>query len=152
MASPVLTNPDTTLATPETVLTFPDNRLLIDLCGEFDANLTQIESVLGVQILRRGNELAILGDTDGSARAAEALQALYQRLEQGRAVEPGDIDAAIRMGRSEQVIGDWLKRRGGPCPFTIATKGGITRDENRRFNNDPKHLAEALDESLTRLC
>ena len=55
------------------------------------------------------------------------------------------------MGRSETVIGDWLKRRGGQPPFTIATKGGITRQEGRRFNNDPDHLAEALDASLTRL-
>jgi len=31
-------------ATPaETLLEFPDNRLLIDLCGEVDRNLAQIE-------------------------------------------------------------------------------------------------------------
>ncbi len=62
-----------------------------------------------------------------------------------------DTSNVYGMGRSEQVIGDWLRNRGGASPFTIATKGGITRDENRRFNNDPKHLQDALDESLTRL-
>ena len=30
----------------ETLLEFPDNRLLIDLCGEFDRNLAQIEHML----------------------------------------------------------------------------------------------------------
>ena len=30
-------------ATQELVVTFPDNRLLIDLCGEFDKNLSQVE-------------------------------------------------------------------------------------------------------------
>lgn len=62
-----------------------------------------------------------------------------------------DTSNVYGMGRSETVIGDWLKRRGGASPFTIASKGGITRDPDQRHNNDPKHLQEALDESLTRL-
>ena len=39
----------------ETLLEFPDNRLLIELCGEFDRNMAQIEHQMGVHILRRGN-------------------------------------------------------------------------------------------------
>ena len=105
MATPAPILPDVPVPDPETTLNFPDNRLLIDLCGEFDKNLTHIESALGVQIVRRGNELSVLGDADGASRASEALQGLYQRLEQGREVEPGDIDAAIRMGRAEQGTG-----------------------------------------------
>ena len=62
-----------------------------------------------------------------------------------------DTSNVYGMGRSETVIGDWLKRRGGEPPFAIATKGGITRQEDRRFNNDADHLAAALDASLTRL-
>ncbi len=62
-----------------------------------------------------------------------------------------DTSNVYGMGRSEQVIGDWLRKRGGASPFTIASKGGITRDENRRFNNEPGHLQEALDASLKRL-
>lgn len=101
MATPA---PTETASAPETSLNFPDNRLLIDLCGAFDKNLTHIESTLGVQIVRRGNELAIFGDEEGSTRASEALQGLYQRLEQGREVEPGDVDAALRMGRPAQGV------------------------------------------------
>lgn len=81
----------------ETVLEFPDNRLLIDLCGEFDRNLTDIESRTGVQILRRGNHLAIHGPEEAVQDATQVLQALYQRLEQGRAVGHGDIDREFRM-------------------------------------------------------
>ena len=105
MATPAPTAPALAAAETDKSLNFPDNRLLIDLCGEFDKNLTHIESALGVQIVRRGNELDVLGDADGTARAREALQALYLRLEQGRDVEPGDVDAAIRMGRAEQGTG-----------------------------------------------
>ena len=55
----------------ETVLEFPDNRLLIDLCGEFDRNLAQIEHQMGVHILRRGNRLAVIGDKGIDERVPE---------------------------------------------------------------------------------
>ena len=76
MATTVPVQSDKKAADLEKTLRFPDNRLLIDLCGEFDKNLTHIESALGVQIVRRGNEIAVLGDADSSERALEALQAL----------------------------------------------------------------------------
>ena len=86
---------------PEKRLEFPDNRLLIDLCGPFDRNLAQIEHQMGVQIVRRGNELIVMGPEEDTARAAQVLEALYARLEAGRDVEAGDIDGEIRMGASE---------------------------------------------------
>lgn len=83
----------------ETVLEFPDNRLLIDLCGEFDRNLAQVEHQMGVHILRRGNRLAVIGDKGAREQAAAVLRSLYARLESGRGVQAGDIDGAMRMGR-----------------------------------------------------
>ncbi len=83
----------------ESLLEYPDNRLLIVLCGEFDRNLSQIEHQTGVHILRRGNRLAVIGDKASRDYAASVLNGLYARLEAGRGVEAGDIDAAIRMGR-----------------------------------------------------
>ena len=82
----------------ETLLEFPDNRLLIDLCGEFDRNLAQVEHQLGVHILRRGNHLAVVGAGPARGQAAGVLTQLYQRLEQGRPIDAGEIDGAIRMG------------------------------------------------------
>ncbi|GGC20226.1 phosphate starvation protein PhoH [Marivita lacus] len=87
----------TTDTLSEALVEFPDNRLLIDLCGEYDRNLTEIETRLGVQILRRGNQLTIHGPSDAQAEARDVLLALYQRLEQGRSVSPGDIDREFRM-------------------------------------------------------
>ena len=83
----------------ETVLEFPDTRLLIGLCGEFDRNLAQIEHQMGVHVLRRGNRLSVIGDAGAREQAAAVLRGLYARLETGRAVSAGDIDGAIRMGR-----------------------------------------------------
>ena len=55
------------------------------------------------------------------------------------------------MGRSENIFGEWLGPRKGNNPFTIATKVGITRDPEHRFNNTPDHLTQSLDASLKRL-
>ncbi len=68
MGISALTPPTRSEDIVETLLEFPDNRLLIDLCGEYDRNLAQIEHQMGVNILRRGNRLAVIGDKS-SARS-----------------------------------------------------------------------------------
>ncbi len=98
MATSALTPPQTGTAPTEVLIEFPDNRLLIDLCGEYDRNLADIEQKTGVQIVRRGNQLAIMGEKDSRRQAGEVLQALYERLETGRDVETGDIDRELRLG------------------------------------------------------
>lgn len=105
MAISALPSSDASEDVHETLLEFPDNRLLIDLCGEFDRNLAQIEHKLSVQILRRGNQLAVIGETDARDQAASVLEALYQKLEAGRTLDPGEIDGEIRMGGSETGTG-----------------------------------------------
>ena len=84
--------------TGETHLEFPDNRSLIGLCGELDRNLSRIEASLGIQIVRNGNQLVLIGGERERQAAGEALHFLYSRLEAGRYLEPGDIDAALRFG------------------------------------------------------
>lgn len=88
-------------------------------------------------------------DFYGPADDANAPKVLDACLEMG--ITHLDTSNAYGMGRSETVIGDWLRARGGASPFTIATKVGITRDPEHRFNNAPEHLAEQLDASLKRL-
>ncbi|MDP5307993.1 PhoH family protein [Paracoccus spongiarum] len=82
----------------ETLLEFPDNRLLIDLCGASDRHLARIEEALGIHILRRGNQLAVVGGPEAQAEAAQLLRGLYARLEQGRQVGLAEVEAALRMG------------------------------------------------------
>ncbi|WP_050928202.1 PhoH family protein [Aestuariivita boseongensis] len=106
MAISALTPDQTLAADQELLIEFPDNLLMAALVGEHSRNLVPIEQQLQVQILHKGNQLAILGEEDAQKRAAEVLHALYTRLEQGRAVEQGDIDRELRMGGSEDVTGD----------------------------------------------
>lgn len=98
--------------TPSQVLIdFPDNRLMIDLCGEFDRNLAEIESKLSVQLIRRGNQVAVIGAEEDRQDAVSVLQRLYQRLEMGRPVELGDVDRELRMGSASEHSKAIEKRR-----------------------------------------
>ena len=97
MTTQNLTSPSTKDGLKDSLIEFPDNRLLIDLCGAYDQHLAAIEKALDVQIIRRGNQLAILGSAAGLDEVTEILKALYQRLEAGRTIEPVDIDRELRM-------------------------------------------------------
>ena len=81
----------------ERLLEFADNHLLIDLCGGFDRNLSALEQGFDIVIIRRGNQLVLHGEQEAVDLAAAALTSLYERLEAGRQIEKGDVDAAIRM-------------------------------------------------------
>ena len=105
MAIGALTLPQDDMPQREALVEFPDNRLLISLCGEYDRNLTDIEQKLSIQIVRRGNQLVVLGDEESQKQAIKVLQALYTRLEGGRDVEAADVDRELRMDNSEADIG-----------------------------------------------
>ena len=94
------------------IIEFPDNRLMIDLCGQLDSNLSKIEHEISVQIHRRGNLFEISGDQDDCGLATMVLQSLYSQLESGKCLEPGDIDATIRMP-SEFFESDFRKNVNG---------------------------------------
>ena len=115
-----------TAAQNETRIEFPDNRLLAELCGEFDRNLTTIETDQSLQIVRRGNLLILVGDTSACMQTASILQSLYVRLEQGRNVLPADVAAELRMN---VISSDVIKTdkqmemfRGGPVEIKTRKK------------------------------
>ncbi|WP_299898466.1 PhoH family protein [uncultured Ruegeria sp.] len=136
MAIGALTPPQDEMPQREAFVEFPDNRLLIDLCGEYDRNLTDIESKLSVQIVRRGNQLVVMGDEDAQKQAIEVLQSLYTRLEGGREVEAADVDRELRMGVSEQGTGS---RDGDQLEMF---KGGSVEIKTRKKLVEPRTDAQ----------
>jgi phosphate starvation-inducible PhoH-like protein len=128
-------------ATPsEVLLDFPDNRLLIELCGEFDRNLADIEQKLAVQILRRGNHLAVIGDAFQTEAASKILHSLYERLEAGRPVEPGDIDRAYRLDAGLDETGASLTR--APEGQMEMFKSGKIEIRTRKKTVEPRTAAQ----------
>ncbi|MGB0411844.1 MAG: PhoH family protein [Pikeienuella sp.] len=97
MATKLIDPETTTPSATERLIEFPDNTLLIDLCGGFDRNLAALEQGFDIVIARRGNALSLHGEPTATRAAETALRGLYERLEAGRAIEQGDVDAAIRM-------------------------------------------------------
>lgn len=136
MAISALTPPNMSKDVQETRLEFPDNRLLIDLFGEFNRNLVQIEEALSVQIVHQGNQLALFGEADAVAKTAEVLQALYTRLEAGRDLTPGDIDAEIRMGGTTADVG------GSPADQMELFQGGRVEIMTRKKLIEPRTDAQ----------
>ncbi len=148
MAIGALNPPHNDAAPHEALLEFPDNRLLIDLCGEYDRNLAQIEDKIGVQIARRGNLLVVMGEEAARKQAAEVLEALYERLQAGRAVESADVDRELRMGggrepETENAEGDQLEMfKGGPVEIKTRKKLVEPRTDAQKayvlslFNNE----------------
>ncbi|MEX2520876.1 MAG: aldo/keto reductase [Paracoccaceae bacterium] len=90
-------------------------------------------------------------DFYGPSTEEGSFKVLDACLELG--VDHIDTSNVYGMGRSETWIGAWLKRRGGANPFTIATKGGISRsaDGVRGFDNSRAHLEGELEKSLKRM-
>ena len=76
---------------------FDDNSLLPQLYGERDEHLGRIERQLGVSLVSRGNRVAISGPSARTDVARTALAALYERLKRGLEVDPGAVDAALRL-------------------------------------------------------
>ena len=88
-------------------------------------------------------------DFYGPTEDEDALRVLDAAVELG--MNHIDTSDAYGMGRSETVIGNWLKTRRGETDITIATKVGITRNPDNRLNNSPEHLRKSLEASLKRL-
>ncbi|WP_259915938.1 PhoH family protein [Jannaschia sp. M317] len=118
MAAPLVPDAQDAIAIQ---LDFPDNRLMIDLVGPSSAHLAQIEQLMGVQIVHRGNALIIHGEAAGEAE--RVLNALYARLESGKNVTMGVIDGLIRLqdGEAEARDGDQAEMFAGP-PLEIRTR------------------------------
>jgi len=67
----------TVTETQELVLEPVDNRVLANLCGQFDEHLRQIERRLGVHISNRGNRFRVIGTMGAAQAGAHALHQLY---------------------------------------------------------------------------
>jgi aryl-alcohol dehydrogenase-like predicted oxidoreductase len=90
----------------------------------------------------------------GNATEEASHAVLAAALELG--IDHIDTSNVYGMGRSEEIVGRFLARRGGAKQdvFRIATKAGITKDPDtgaRCYDNSPEHLEAELEGSLKRL-
>ncbi|AVX02762.1 PhoH family protein [Maritalea myrionectae] len=110
--------------TNDVELAFEDNRLVSQLYGEFDQNLALIEQKLGIQTISRGNHVFLSGSNVAVDQARRTLETLYEMLEKGQAVTPGEVDGVIRMILTEdsQLTLPTFEKRGRVRMAQIATR------------------------------
>ena len=84
-------------------LRFSSNKLLIELCGQLDINLSKIESWAGVQIVRRGNALSIHGAKEDCDITRKLISDLYLDLEHGKTLDERELDVYFQQIEDEKV-------------------------------------------------
>ena len=84
-------------------LRFSSNKLLIELCGQLDTNLSKIESWAGVQIIRRGNALSIYGAKDDCDLTRKLITNLYSDLEHGKTLDERELDVYFQQIEDQEV-------------------------------------------------
>ena len=81
----------------EVVLTFDDNALLLNLCGERNANLKLIEEALQAKLNLRGDRITLIGTESEVKLAQRVLEELYGLLSEGYPLYPNDVNHAIQI-------------------------------------------------------
>jgi phosphate starvation-inducible protein PhoH and related proteins len=92
---------DTPKAPNRVLVTFDDNRLLLDLFGQADENITLVEMRLEVRAHASGNYVAITGEPIACQRAKRVLESLYARLRKGQKIGTHEVEAEIKMAIEE---------------------------------------------------
>ena len=81
----------------EVVLTFDDNTLLLNLCGERNANLKLIEEALQIKLNLRGDRITLIGEDSEVKLTQRVLEELYGLLSEGYPLYPSDVNHAIQI-------------------------------------------------------
>ena len=81
----------------EIILTFEDNALLQNLCGERNGNLKLIEKSLQVKLSLRGDQITLFGEDSDVKLAKRVLEELYGLLSEGYPLYPSDVTQAIKI-------------------------------------------------------
>ena len=117
----------------EVTLTFGDNRLVAMVLGQYDQNVAKLERRLNVVANPHGNHIVLKGAPEACEHARRVLEALYERVQRGESIAPGDVDGAIEEGASqaslfpkeavnERLVFDEIRtrKRGGVKARTVA--------------------------------
>jgi len=74
------------------ILELEDNRVLIELYGQHDENLTKIENNFGIHISYRGNIIEFRGNEDACSSASKLISSVYKKLVKGKKINEDIFD------------------------------------------------------------
>ena len=79
-----------------------DNHRLVNLCGQFDEHLRQIERALGVEINNRGNQFEVIGESRSVQAAGDVLSGLYLETDSSP-LNPESVHLFLRSSGVDEV-------------------------------------------------
>lgn len=82
---------------------FEDNGAIMELYGEHNENLKEIEKLFGVSIYSRGGKIIIKGASKGVEASTKFLNEIYNIITKGYKLELGDIEPAARIVIEDKV-------------------------------------------------
>ena len=74
------------------ILELEDNKVLIELYGQHDENLTKIENNFGIHISYRGNIIEFRGNKDSCSSASKLISSVYKKLVNGKKINENIFD------------------------------------------------------------
>lgn len=83
-----------------------DSRRLLNLCGQFDSHLKQIEKRLDIEIHNRGNQFTLHGIETRIALAANVLQQLFNDTSSDTELTPAEVHLALQEAGAEALLTD----------------------------------------------
>ena len=74
------------------ILELENNKVLIELYGQHDENLTKIENNFGIHISYRGNIIEFRGNEDSCSSASKLISSVYKKLVNGKKINEDIFD------------------------------------------------------------
>jgi len=74
------------------ILELEDNKVLIELYGQHDENLTKIENNFGIHISYRGNIIEFRGNEESCSSASKLISSVYKKLVNGKKINEDIFD------------------------------------------------------------
>ena len=84
-------------------ITFEDNSAIMELYGEHNENLKEIENIFGVSIYSRGGKIIIKGGSAKVESSTKFLNEIYNIITKGYKLELGDIEPAARIVTEDKI-------------------------------------------------
>lgn len=114
-----------------------DNQRLVNLCGQFDEHLRQIERALGVEINNRGNRFEVIGERRSVQAAGDVLSGLYHETDNAP-LNPESVHLFLRSSG----VDDPASEKSASQSISIRTRRGVIKSRTPNQYTYIRHIQE----------
>ena len=84
-----------------------DNDKLAVLCGQFNANIKQIEKYFNTRIMHRGGDFTVFGNKSLTSKVEKVVQDLYSHALSGEELDKGSVHVALQhLSQNDKAAGE----------------------------------------------